>query len=382
MFPFELSIETTAAVADAPSWTFSDLHPVTRWVAAYQLPSRLHAPTHALADDEWQMLETECRRHRLDGLLVAAVASGALPATPSQRHMVSDIEGQLTRNRMQYDEITRPVLEQLRAQSIPFRLIKGSALPWSDYPDPQMRPTGDLDLLVPGSRLLESVNALEAIGGDLMNPEPTDGFAQSVFKGLTVVMPSGLEVDLHRLLSWGPIGVRVPEADLWSPGRTFDRLGTSLVTFDVERTLIHVCAHLLILGAIRASEVRDVAQLAFSEDLDAARAIAIAHRWGHEAILAVGLQMAARELCIDDHPLSEWSKRYRVTARDRLWLRIDQPDAPISGVEPIAVLTELRGLHARATFLKALIAPRDGTDPTFAARAARQVQRMTQRARH
>ncbi|HET8931009.1 MAG TPA: nucleotidyltransferase family protein [Acidimicrobiales bacterium] len=368
-------------MADAPEWGFTGLADETRWVLGHGLETTTTPPTTQLDDERWARLCAECSAHRLDGHLVASVVDGSLPATRTQRSEAAAIEIRLARARSDYDDVCRPVLDLLDGAGFPVRLIKGSALPWSDYIDPQLRPTADLDVLVPGVNLLDAAALLIDHGGREVNPEPAAGFARKVFKGLTVVMPSGLEVDLHRILSWGPLGVRVPEADLWAPGRTFDRLGHAAVTLDVERTLIHVSAHLLLLGAIRASEVRDVAQLATSPALDPERTIEIARRWGHEAVLAVALRMAEVEVGLTPgaHPLSQWAAAVRVSPRDRAWLRTDRPDAPIRGVEPVAVLLELRGLRPRLTMLRALLAPRPGTDPSLASRLRRLSQRSLRR---
>lgn len=367
-------------MADAPEWGFAGLATETRWVLGYGLPTTSRPPTSPLDDETWARLLSECGAHRLEGHLVACVVDGALPTTPRQMAEAAALELRLSQARSRYDDVCRPVLGVLEGAGFPVRLIKGSALPWSDYVDPQLRPTADLDVLVPGANLLEAAALLISEGAREVNPEPTADFARRVFKGLTVRMPSGLEVDLHRLLSWGPLGVRVPEADLWAPGRTFDRLGHPAVTLDVERTLIHMSAHLLLLGAIRASEVRDVAQLATRPALDPERTVAIARRWGHEAVLAVALRMAEREIGLtpDAHPLSRWAAELRVSRRDRAWLRADRPDDPVRGIEPVAVLLELRGVRPRLTMLRALVAPRPGTDPSFAAR----LRRTSRRARH
>ncbi len=357
-------------MADAPDWGFRGLADTTRWVLGHGLATTATPPSAPLDDAAWRRLRFECGAHRLDGLLVASVLDGSLPTTPAQRTDAAQLEVRLTRARSGYDEVCQPVLDALDEAGFPYRLIKGSALGWSDYPDPQLRPTADLDLLVGSRHLVDAAALLVDRGATMVNPEPTAGYARSVFKGLTVTMPSGLEVDLHRILSWGPLGVRVPEADLWAPGRTFDRLGRSAVTLDVERTLLHVAAHLLLLGAIRAAEVRDVAQLATSPDLDPDRAVAIARRWGHEAILAVALMMAERELELDPAalPLGRWAADHHVTVRDRAWLRTDRPDAPLRGIEPAAVLLELRGVRPRLTLVRALVAPRPGTDPPLVSR--------------
>lgn len=368
-------------MADAPEWGFRGLADETRWVLGHGLATTTPAPTAPLEDEAWARLAAECSAHRLDGHLVAAVVDGTLPTTPAQRTRAALVEVGLSQARSRYDEVCQPVLKLLDGAGFPVRLIKGSALPWSDYFDPQLRPTADLDVLVPGANLLDAAALLIDEGGREVNPEPAAGFARRVFKGLTVAMPSGLEVDIHRILSWGPLGVRVPEADLWAPGRTFDRLGHPAVTLDVERTLIHVSAHLLLLGAIRASEVRDVAQLATSPALDPDRTVAIARRWGHEAVLAVALRMAEVELGLkpDTHPLSRWAADHLVSWRDRAWLRTDRPDAPIRGIEPVAVLVELQGIRPRLTMLRALLAPRPGTDPDLASRLRRLSRRSMPR---
>ena len=206
-----------------------------------------------------------------------------------------------------------------------------------------------------------------------MNPEPAKGYACHVFKGLTVRLDSGLEVDLHRVLVWGPFGVRLPEADLWSPGRTFDRLGRAASTLDVDRTLVHLAGHLLLLGAVRASEVRDVAQLACAPTLDADGVVAIARRWGYEAVLATALRMAERELGLaaDAHPLHRWATRYSVPLRDRLWLRMERPTDPLRGLEQAAVFLELDGIKSRRIQLQAVLHPLPGTDPSIRTRASR-----------
>ena len=337
------------------------------------LPTTLRPPTSVLSARDWSRLRDECASNRLTGLLVDAVSTGALATNDEQRADAAALELELTTVRSLYDEVCRRPLAALEAAGIEHRLLKGSALPWSDYPDPQLRPTADLDVLVPGDQLLRAAEVTEALGGELVNPEPARGYARHVFKGLTVRLDSGLEVDLHRTLAWGPFGVRIPEADLWSPGRTFDRLGRPAKTLDVDRTLVHLAGHLLLLGAVRASEVRDVAQLACAPTLDGDRVVAIARRWGYESVLATALRMAEHEVRLTDgaHPLHDWATRQPVSLRDRAWLRMERPTAPLRGLEQAAVFIELGDLRSRRIQLRALLRPIPGTDPSVRARASR-----------
>jgi hypothetical protein len=337
------------------------------------LPTTLRPPTAPLNAPDWSALRNECTGNRLTGLLVDAVSTGVLPTDDGQRADAAALELELTTFRSLYDEVCRPPLAALEEAGIEHRLLKGSALPWSDFPDPQQRPTADLDVLVPGDQLMRAAQVTEALGGTLVNPEPAPGYARHVFKGLTVRLDSGLEVDLHRTLAWGPFGVRVPEADLWSPGRTFDRLGRPAKTLDVDRSLVHVAGHLLLLGAVRASEVRDVAQRACAPTLDADQVVAIARRWGYESVLATALRMAERELALAPgaNPLHEWAVRQRVPMRDRVWLRMERPTAPVRGLEQAAVFLELGDMRSRRIQLRAVLRPLPGTDPSVRARAAR-----------
>lgn len=360
-------------MAEAPPWGFDELSPAGRWVLAYGLPTSLQPPAAVLSATDWSLLRSECTSNRLTGLLVGAVANGDLLTNDGQRADAAALELELTTVRSLYDEICRPPLAALEDAEIEYRLLKGSALPWIDYPDPQLRPTADLDVLVPGNDLERAADVVTALGGSLVNPEPAPGYARHVFKGLTIRLDSGLEVDLHRILAWGPFGVRVPEVDLWSPGRTFDRLGQRATTLDIDRTLVHVAGHLMLLGAVRASEVRDVAQLATAPRLDADRVLSIARRWGYEPVLATALLMAQRELSLlpDAHPLHPWATQYQVSWRDRAWLRMERPTAPLRGLEQAAVFLELGTTKARNIQLRAVLRPLPGTDPSLVARASR-----------
>jgi hypothetical protein len=245
-------------------------------------------------------------------------------------------------------------------------LLKGPALGSLDYPDVQQRPTGDLDLLVRAEQIDHAVDALVAAGGTWTDPEPTEGYVRFAGKGATVTMPNGLEVDLHRILIWGPFGVRMRGEELWANRRTFTFAGSPRQGLGREETLLHVALHLLVLGTVRAREVRDVGQLLCSPDLDVERLLVVARRWGQEAVLATAVCMADRELRLEpgSHPLSAWATGFPVTARDRLWLRTEQPVGRLRGLESAAVYAELPGQTARKVFRRATLHPRPGTWPS------------------
>jgi hypothetical protein len=340
-----------------------DLASATRWVLTVGLATHRRPPAQALGRESWSVLRNESHAHGLDGLLVAAVAGGELPATADQKADAATLEVDLTRTRVQAERNVLQVTRWFGAADIEVRLLKGLALATLDYPDPQWRPTGDVDLLVRGEQLAAAVEMLVDLGGEPLEPDPVPGYAAVVGKGSPVrMLAPPTEVDLHRLLVWGPLGVRLPPADLWAPGRAFVLGDRTLTTLGLEETLVHLAYHLLIGGTPRALSVRDVAQVLSCPDLDPDRALALADRWGASAVLATAIAMARRELeLVSDSPLGSWARTYRISLRDQLWLRTQGPDRRVVGIEPLATYFELRTAEERRLFRAATWHPAAGT---------------------
>ncbi len=305
-------------MASAPPWGFN-LQPRTRAVLCAGLPSRSPASASPLDGEAWSTLRADVAQHRLSGLLVGAVADAELATTADQRAEVAELEVELTEARMWHEQRLIEVVDVLEAASVEVRVLKGPALATLDYPDAQWRPTGDIDLLVRGDQLDLAVSALASLGGTHTDfaVDRFPGFASTVGKGATVLLADGLEVDLHRILSWGPLGVRVPPEALWRDPRQFERGGRTFTTLGPEATMLHACAHLLLGGWRRALTLRDVAQVLLTPDLDPDRLLWTARSWGAEAVLAVGLLQTQRELELDDEMFGdrsivcEWARGYR-----------------------------------------------------------------------
>jgi hypothetical protein len=349
-------------VATAPAWGF-DLRDVTRTVLTTGLPTQRPPAEGPLTPEAWTQLRAESSRHHLVGLLVAAVAGGTLVATDEQRAEMAALEVELTMARMWHEQRMVEVVASLEAAGIAVRVLKGLALAALDYPDLQWRPTSDLDLLVRGDQIDAADALLTVNGGVRTDLDPVPGFTAIAGKGATLAMPDGLEVDLHRLLVYGPLGVRVPPDELWRAGRSFEAGGGQrFETLGLEETLLHACLHVLVLGWRRALGLRDIAQLLTNPAFDADRAIPLSRRWGAEAVLATGVLLAHRELDLgDDLPVLDWARGLPVRWRDQLWLRIERPDDPVPGVEAVATYAELRTAAERRMFWAATLHPTPGT---------------------
>lgn len=358
----------------APPWGFDELPPTGRWLLARGLPTLRDAPTAPLSDVSWTALRQACTQHGLDGLLVAAVAAGEMPATSDQREHAAATEVRLTNQRMAYEASVLPILDELASKGIDVRVLKGAAVARLDYPDDQMRSTSDLDLLVKGSQIRAAVAALVEAGGRWTNPEPAPGYLEGVGKGATVLI-EGMEVDLHRLLGWGPLGIRLDPAMPWGRAQPFDLGPRRCLALGREERFLHACQHLVLLGAIRAREVRDVAQIASHPEFDERFAIATAERWGTQVVVAQAVLLAERELAVPDGvmPLTRWARALKPPLLDRLWTRADRPTSPLVGVDQLAMLWELHDWRSRLLIARANVLPLEGSDPGIIGRAPRAV---------
>ena len=360
-------------MASAPPWSFG-LDRSVAHVLRHGLdlpsagrPNGSESGPLTLDDHQWSRLMLEADHHRLDGLLIAATVAGALraPDVTATRHRLdglSERERALTRARLWHELRTGQILDALDAAGVEWRVLKGSALARLAYPDPQWRPTRDLDLLVHGHQLDRAGAALRDLGGRRLDPDPVPGWAATTGKGATWVLPDGLEVDLHRLLVWGPLGVRIDPELLWQAPTVVDIAGRSVVTLGVAESLLHACAHLLVLGWRRALGLRDVAQLLRHPDLDPSRVMALAGRWRLEAVTVTALALTEREVGeAAPGPLRDWYRRTTVSRRDALWLRTERPEDPLVGLEAVATLIELPDRRQRAMLIRATLAPAPGT---------------------
>jgi hypothetical protein len=150
------------------------------------------------------------------------------------------------------DARVRSVLEEVlsllaRAGVVPIAL-KGPVLADRVYPDPALRYSGDLDLLVPASELERSVEALQAAGFGRA-PALVDAYQRRHLHHLHLHRPPDPDVELH-FKAQSAFGVALPAAELLArtlPHRTPQ--GTALLVLSPEDELltlaVHAAGHLL-----------------------------------------------------------------------------------------------------------------------------------------
>jgi hypothetical protein len=346
-------------------------------VSSRILDTGLKRANTALETTDWAISDPLIRNHRLEGLLVHAVASLHLPSTPDQRRKVAQLEVNLTRDRIWHDMRLIEITEMLRDASIEQRVLKGPAFGTLDYPDRIMRPTGDIDLLVRGDELPGAIETLVVNGGSVVDPEPIKGYTQVIGKSTTVTMPDGLEVDLHRMLVRGPFGVRMRPEDLWRRSREFAIGGVPMATLGLEESLIHACFHLMILSDKRALTVRDVAQFLANPALDTDTVIELSRAWKAQIVLGAAVLLTTSMIpAVADTDLLPWARALKPGPMDRTYLRIARPGATMGPAEWPATLIALRSNSARVMLIRSILRPIDGTNPPFLRRVRRLVGRL------
>lgn len=241
-----------------------------------------------LDDDQLDLL----RRHRVEPLIPK---SWELPASygPSSNMELDLLD-------MSLAALSKRVVAALAGEGIPALVLKGLATSRLDYHDHRLRHSGDIDLLVGSTDLRQAVSAVEALGFKLILPDFDDEFV----KGMTLVGPGGVEVDLHTRLSnysdqpaemFFEGSVRIADLEAAAPG--------------IEARLVHAATHLYLTnpGARRLSGLADIGAIRQgSPDLKVTRDLAA--RLGLEGPVFGGL---AVEAAISGRPLSDLAQWQR-----------------------------------------------------------------------
>lgn len=337
-------------------------------VAGHGLPGAIPAfPDDPLDDPSWAALMAGARTHRLTGLLHAATADGALPATVAQKAEARAVHRRSLLRVLALERELIAVCTLLGDADVPTRVLKGSAVAHLDYRDPAVRSFVDLDVLVRAADIERAVGALSAAGFRRTLAEPRPGFDRRFDKGMTLVAPQGYELDLHRTFVLGPWGVVMDPDRLWDDGQELDLGAASLRALARPHRFVHACYHAA-LGdwPLRLGSLRDVAEML--RGLDEAAIGDIAARWGVEAIVAAAVADTYRLLGLDggrldgDRPdghggLARWAREYVPSRRHESWLALHTRPDKTFAAQAVATLRVLPHWRDKAAYLRALVLP-------------------------
>jgi hypothetical protein len=329
-------------------------------VAGYGLPGAERPfPSDALDEMSWTAVLAEARKHRLTGLLSAAVGNGTFPATAAQVTEARTVHRHLLLRVMALERELVAIVDRLAEVGVESRVLKGSAVAHLDYRDPALRSFVDLDVLVRSIDIERAASELAAGGFRRTLPEPKPGFDRRFDKGMTLIPPAGYELDLHRTFVLGPWGLIMDLDDLWDECDELAIGARRMRTLSRPNRFMHACYHAA-LGdwPLRLGSLRDVAEilsrLSGAETPTRERAA----RWGAEAVVAAAVSDAHRLLGLPvGGNLAYWAREYTPTRRDESWLALHTRADKTFAAQALATVWALPVWRDKATYLRALLLP-------------------------
>jgi hypothetical protein len=290
-------------------------------IAAHGLRSRHELPTAPLDADTAQELVAGAESHRVLGLLTAAMRSDAIELPDDERASLELLERAWLGHDLRLERLMVRARARLRAEGIASRVLEGVALAHTAYREPSMRVFGDVDLLVPGDRVLDAIRVLEEGLATRAQPELRPGSDERF--GSEVLLGTGeLEIDVLRVFVEGAPRRTIDTSDLFAPPYRFGLGGDELETLPMPQRLLHAC-DVAALGDCRPRliSLRDVAQLVLSERPNLVDVLLMARRWQCEAVVALAVSTAWDRLALTDRaPIVDWADNYAPSRRDRVLL--------------------------------------------------------------
>lgn len=321
-------------------------------------PGPAPGPPAVLDDARAARLVDSAVAGRCVGLLAAAWADGAVTLPDPAVSRLRDAAVRAAGVALVLERLLLEVADHLDRLGVPYRVLKGPALAHTAYPDPAWRDFGDVDLLVRGDDLPGVIRALERRGATRLFPPPGPRWERTVAKSVTVRLPGGWELDLHRSVAHGPWGLLIDVEDLWRRSTRFVLAGRDLPTLTPELHLAHALVHVG-LGSSRPrwSNLRDVAELGTRPGLDRPVVLGLLERWRARVPAGLAAGWAATATGAD----LGWLAGGPPSTRERRWLELYRRDPQPFGRLTLEALAAPAAPGRRARLLAALPALLRGT---------------------
>ena len=254
---------------------------------------------------------------RVSGLVLEAVDSGALAGWPDDvRPRLVDAHLAALRSSLAAEAASVGVSDLFNSAGIRHAVLKGCATAHLDYPDPAMRVTGDVDVLIARDDCGHAIATLESAGHQRMAPAFRTGWERRYGKDIALIGDERVEIDLHLALVAGYFGIVMPTAPLLERLVTYEVAGRQMPALDAPGRLVHAAIHTASTTPIRLGSAADVVQIAGSGNVDAAEFAAVAMALRCEAIVARGISRAWDAFGIEPTELSEWARASRPDSRE------------------------------------------------------------------
>lgn len=307
-------------------------------VASSHLPV-LDAPRQAVL--EWALLGSDsrdpvevpaplladmlawCHAERFEGLLRGAAESGRIQVDAPSFEAIRAADVEALRRTLACEAIAAEVVAIFSERGIRSRLIKGLAAAHLDHPDPGLRGSVDVDLLVSRADLLGASAVLAEAGWPRVEQHLPDWWEARYGRALVHHSPEGVELDLHAALAPGYFGLRLPMARLLDPrGDVVDLGGVRVDTLDRPGRLLHSGYALVLSRGTSLRIARDLAQQLQLAGDGWTLAVDLARSGDGEAVLAEALLRTSALLpSVSSHPAHTWASSIKATGRAARALR-------------------------------------------------------------
>jgi hypothetical protein len=331
---------------------------LVRRVAAFGLHEDSAQDAVSISRQSWPYVLAALYEQRLTGFAVAAAESGLLTLSSEQG------EDLLERHRdamLQVLALERHLITasgDLDEAGVEMVLLKGSALAYTVYPDPSLRPFADLDFLVRGSDFELALEVLAQRGFRRNLPEPRAGFDVRFGKAAELIGPDRLSIDLHRTLVVGPFGLWIDLHELFEGTQVFSVGGRTLRRLDDAGLFLHACVHAS-LGwwPPLLMPVRDVAQVALMESLNWELIAQRARRWRLAAVVRHSFETVSETLGVPPPAEARALSRITFGRKERRALSAYITERRGRGGMALSTLRAIPGLRGKAAYVRALLFP-------------------------
>jgi hypothetical protein len=316
-------------------------------------------PAQPITVDEqrWATTFAAIRYQRLSGLAIDAVEQGELTLEPAAVAQLVEHHRAAMIHALRLERGLLEIASAFGLEGLSFTVLKGPALAHVIYAQPELRPFGDLDLLVHSEDLERASAVLHELGYRRKFLEPRPGFSRRF--GHTVLhVGNGLEIDLHRTLVGGPFGSLLDPDELLASSRRFELGGVELQRLDDEGLFLNACIHAS-LGHRPPLwlPLRDVVEtLTLPIDWDRVRGRAA--RWRLHGVLRHAIAAAGERLGVDPRR----SDLVVGATRAPTWIERRAIDAYTTsarsrGGKSLMAVWGIRGARARVAYVYAMLIP-------------------------
>ncbi|MEK6677062.1 MAG: nucleotidyltransferase family protein [Planctomycetota bacterium] len=335
----------------------------SRRLLSHWLGGPLRRGPFLLQPHDWTRLTEEACQSGLPGVVLEKANQEGIDVPQSDATRLQSHALQIAASNLHISGEMEPILAALEEAVIPVMLLKGFALRLDIYPRPDLRPMGDVDVLIQSRDLLRAFEVLNRLGcqggtdlaGDNLFPQ----FHNEVEFFTPGVRP--IRIDLHvRPFRSLRVSQLMPDSALWEHAERRNLGRLTVLIPSPTLMFLHLAAHAAFHGFSRLVWLYDIVRLIDlqGDRIDWALVIRRAKEWGlvlpvREAIARIHDQFG--EL-FPPHIQGEL-RRYLTTWFDRISLVQTPHDASSPIQHVLTNLLCVSGWRFRLKYLAALLRP-------------------------